>query len=310
MDQYEKLYAAIDKAFAGTPNTPAALAAKAEIIENLTAKYDDLRAEGVSEDEAICKAVDSIGEVSELFGKAPAHSEDGSRGGGEVQAPVPMSAPAPVEVSYPANAVRRGKLMKKTLIALAVALYVLSPMGPILSVAGVPEPLAVSLLFVLSGLATAMIVGSGFCLPWNNAKGKVMLGLGVGGCVWGLIPAILLGETAEVLSLSLMFGIWAVSVVLIVLSTSFKGAVPPKEEEEGEKQSAARRSEVPEDLMSVYKPIQTVLALVTLAVYLGISFRTFGWIYTWLIWPMYGCVCRIVQAFFWLGRQNHKEEKS
>ena len=308
MDQYEKLYAAIDKAFAGTPNTPAALAAKTEIIENLTAKYDDLRAEGLSEDEAIRRAVDSIGEVSELFGKAPQRNDGGSRDDEEMKTPAPVAVP--VEVSYPADAVRRGKLVQKTLIALAVALYVLSPMGPILSVAGVPELQAVSLLFVLCGLATAMIVASGFCLPWNNAKGKIMLGLGVGGCVWGLIPAILLGETAEVLGTSLMFGIWAVSVMLIVLSTSFKGTLPPKEEEEGQQQSAARRSEVPEDLMGVYKPIQTVLALVTLAVYLGISFWTFGWIYTWLIWPMYGCVCRVVQAIFWLGRQNHKEEKS
>ncbi|MBQ8287240.1 MAG: hypothetical protein IJX76_00525 [Clostridia bacterium] len=303
MDRYEKLYAAVDKVFAGTPNTPAALAAKTEIIENLTAKYDDLLADGLSEADAVRITVDSIGDIDELFGEA--------------QKIVPGATPAPFPtepvpesenertVKYPAEQVRKGKTVQRLLIAAAVALYILSPVGPILTVAGVPVMIAVSLLFVACGLATAMIVASGFSLPWNNAKGKLLLGLGVGGCVWGLIPMLLLANISEGLAVSAMFATWAISVVLIILSASFKGTQPPAEIEE---QTSVRHSEVPEEMMGIYKPIRIVVLLVTLGVYLGISFWTGGWVYTWLIWPMDSCVNRIIRACFWIGHNNREED--
>ncbi|MBQ8383397.1 MAG: hypothetical protein IJX47_09360 [Clostridia bacterium] len=294
MDRYEKLYAAVDEVFADTPNTPAALAAKTEIVENLTAKYDDLLAEGISEAEAVRRTVDSIGDIDELFGK----TREGAQS-------APLADSAPATVTYSAQQVRKGKTVQRLLIALAVALYIVSPVGPILTIAGIPESVGASLLFVVCGLATAMIVASGFCLPWNNAKGKLLLGLGVGGCVWGLVPTILLERFSEALAVSLMFAVWAVSVVLIVCSTGFKGTRPPAEIEE---QASARRSEVPEELMGIYKPIRIVVLLVTLGVYLGISFWTGGWIYTWLIWPMDGCVNRIIRACFWIGHNRGEED--
>lgn len=306
MDRYEKLYAAVDEVFAGTPNTPSALAAKTEILENLTAKYDDLLADGLPEADAIRQTVDSIGDIAELFGseRRNALCEESVKPPAE---PV-CDAETKLTVTYPAEQVRKGKTVRRSLIAAAVALYILSPMGPVLTMVGVPETVAVSLLFVACGLATAMIVGSGFRLPWNNAKRKLLLGLGVGGCVWGLVPMLMLENISEGLAVSAMFATWAISVVLIILSTGFKGSQPP---DEGEGIAAEQTSsgELPSEWKSIYKPISTILLFVTLAVYLGVSFWTMGWAYTWIIWVMYGCVCEIVKAICWLSCTARREEQ-
>ena len=302
MNRYDELYAAVDRAFAGTPNTPSALAAKTEILENLTAKYDDFLASGLDEAEAVRLTVDSIGDVNELFGTAAQTPDAPSSPAGAVGAPVEPSDGEPAAPCYSDEAILRGKRIQRALIAVGVALYVLSPVGPILNLAGVPEGVAASLLFVLCGLATAMIVGSGLCLPWNDRKGKLLLGLGVGGCVWGLVPMLILESVSEGLAISLMFAVWAVSVVLILLGTACKSKPAPCPHGT----HAVSKPEVPEEFLNAYRPVQTVLLLLVLGVYLGVSILWNGWIYTWLLWPMYGCLCRILRAAFWLS-YNRKE---
>lgn len=300
MDQYEKLYAKVDKVFEGTPNTPSALAVKSEILENLTAKYDDLRGMGISEDEAIKQVVDSIGDISELFGmqkaQDPAQTADESA--------QPKKAPAPQKVkiynTYPPEKVSQGRAIQKALIALAVALYILSIVAPILSSVGLPEAFGVSLMFGMWGLATAMIVGSGICLPWANPIGKLLLSLGVGCYLWAFIPTFLLESVSEGLAVSLMFAGWALATMLVIFSTNFKRKGLPTSDGKRIVVETPKPDDLPPDLNAIYKPISTILAMLTLVIYLAVSFHTFGWAYTWIIWVIYGCVCEIVKAILWL----------
>lgn len=299
---YDKLYARIDKIFAGTPNTPSALAAKTEILENLTAKYDDLLSMGLSEEDAINQVVDSIGDIGELFG-----TSDGT-GEGEEPSSVATSAPKPRQ-QYAPEKVNQGKLVQKSLIAIAVALYILSILCPILSELGGSDEFYIAAMFGIWGIATAMIVGSGFRLPWNNPKGKILLALGVGGYIWAFVPMFLLSTVNAGLAISAMFGGWAIATLLIIFSTNFKRKGLPTSDGRQIVVEPARTDKLPPDVEGVYKPISTILTIVTLLIYLGVSFATAGWIYTWLIWVIHGCVCDIVKAICWLIFKSRRDSE-
>ena len=302
--KYKKLYARIDVVFAGTPNTPSALAAKTEILENLTAKYDDLLADGVSEDDAIFQVVDSIGDISQLF------ETEESYGNGEKTPALPVDSPNKKPYNqYPPEKVQKGRTVQSSLIALAVALYILSVLCPILSVTGEGGVGFVSAMFGIWGLATAMIVGSGICLPWNNPTGKLLLALGVGCYIWAFVPMFLLSTTNEGTAISAMFGGWAIATMLVIFSSNFKRKGLPTAEGKRIVIEPARPNTLPSDVESVYNPISTILTVVTLLIYLSVSFATSGWIYTWLIWVIHGCVCDIVKAICCLAMKSRRDSK-
>lgn len=300
--RYDKLYARTDEVFAGTPNTPSALALKAEILENLAAKYDDLLAQGVGEEEAIGRVVDSIGDIGELFGT----SDSSTAADTSVVAP---TSPKPRQ-QYAAEKVQKGKTVQKTMIAVAVALYVLSILCPILGGMGDGEMIFIGAMFGIMGLSTAMIVGSGFRLPWNNPKGKALLALGVGCFIWSFVPMFLLEKINEGLAISMMFGGWAIAILLIIFSTNFKRKGLPTSDGRQIVVEPARTDKLPPDVEGVYNPISTILLVITLVVYLGVSFLTGGWAYTWLIWIIHGCVCDIVKAICCLVFQSRSRRDS
>ncbi len=62
-----KLRAYVDNLFKNAPATAKAYEVKEEILQNLKDKYNDLVAEGKSQDEAYKIALESIGDLSELF---------------------------------------------------------------------------------------------------------------------------------------------------------------------------------------------------------------------------------------------------
>ena len=63
----EKLRAQLDRLFADAPPTRRAAELKEELLANLTEKYNDLIAQGRSEEEAMKIVVDGIGDVDELI---------------------------------------------------------------------------------------------------------------------------------------------------------------------------------------------------------------------------------------------------
>jgi hypothetical protein len=63
----EKLRIQIEILFANAPKTKKANELKEELLSNLNAKYDDLIARGVSEEDAFKTVIDGIGDVNELI---------------------------------------------------------------------------------------------------------------------------------------------------------------------------------------------------------------------------------------------------
>lgn len=127
----EKLRNYIDTLFANAPSTVRAVELKEEMFQNLTDKYNDLIAQGKSEEAAFNIAVASIGDVDSLIaglsGNARTAESDASR--------------------------KRSAL----LTAIAVALYIACPIPVIV----LGNTIGIMLLFVFVAVATGLLIYNG-----------------------------------------------------------------------------------------------------------------------------------------------------
>lgn len=126
----EKLRKYIDDLFANAPSTVRAVELKEEMYQNLTEKYNDLIAEGKSEESAFNIAVASIGDVDSLIGGLSSEKRVES------------------EKSQKPSAI---------FISVAIALYILSPVPVILF----EQEIGVVFLFLFAAIATALLIYNG-----------------------------------------------------------------------------------------------------------------------------------------------------
>lgn len=63
----EKLRVTVERLFADAPKTRRAMELKEELLGNLNEKYNDLIAQGISEEEALKNVINGIGDVDELI---------------------------------------------------------------------------------------------------------------------------------------------------------------------------------------------------------------------------------------------------
>lgn len=120
--------------------------------------------------------------------------------------------------------------------------------------------------------------------PLPSARKKAMRAVGIGLYICCVIPVIALGNIGDgVLGVCLMFLMIAAATVLMILSSSGE-----KEEEEETVKS--------EPQSELYKAIQSIWGLLTLGLYLGVSFWSGAWYITWLIFPIMGAIRGIVKA--------------
>ena len=98
------------------------------------------------------------------------------------------------------------------------------------------------------------------------------------------IPLIVLSQFGlDILGLCLLLLLVAAATALLIMVKSSK----PEEPEE----------EIPDSPKSkLRKSIESLVGVITLAVYLAVSFATEAWFITWLIFPISGCVKGIITA--------------
>ncbi len=129
----DKLRQYIDALFADAPQNKKTIELKEEMLQNLLDKYNDLLAEGKTEEAAYNLAVASVGDISELIEQLREHTQ---------QTP-------------PVEAVERERRRSATLVSIAVALYILSVIPPIITMDATVGPV---LMFIMIALATALII--------------------------------------------------------------------------------------------------------------------------------------------------------
>lgn len=133
----DKLRQYIDALFADAPQNKKTIELKEEMLQNLTDKYNDLLAEGKTEDAAYNLAVASVGDISELIEQLREHTQ---------------------QQTMPIAAMERERRRSAILVSVAVALYILSVIPPILTRDAVLGPV---MMFIMIALATALIIYNG-----------------------------------------------------------------------------------------------------------------------------------------------------
>ncbi len=151
----EKLRAYVEKLFKDAPKTIQIVELKEEILQNTLDRYNDLLAEGKSEEAAYNISVAGIGDVSSLIDS--------------LTAPVASSGYTREEIA--ANGKKRSLLLSA-----AVALYILCVVPPVIfdEIDGL-EPLGIVLMFVMAAAATSIVIyREGIKLRYNKSAGTVV----------------------------------------------------------------------------------------------------------------------------------------
>lgn len=136
----EKIKNYVDLLFEGVPRSAKAIELRNEILSNLNDKFEALRAEGKTENEAYGLAIAGLDNVDKL-----------------IKETLPDA-----ETSQKINAERKRKGL---LTSLAVALYILSPAALIMLTRNTDSNLAVSVLLAMIGIATAILIYSNMSTP-------------------------------------------------------------------------------------------------------------------------------------------------
>jgi hypothetical protein len=126
----EKLRHYIDDLFANAPSTVRAVELKEELFQNLTDKYNDLIAQGKSEESAYNIAIASIGDVDSLITGLAGEKK-------------------------PEN--HKSKQRSAIIVAIAIALYILCPVPVIL----IQNEMGIMGLFLFVAVATALLIYNG-----------------------------------------------------------------------------------------------------------------------------------------------------
>jgi transcriptional regulator with XRE-family HTH domain len=76
----------------------------------------------------------------------------------------------------------------------------------------------------------------------------------------------------------------------------------------GSSKKKEEKIEVVDVSQKVFDAIKGAIAIIVLIIYLGISFLTGAWHITWIVWPMYAVIVKIVELCFLLKGKDVKDE--
>ena len=153
----DKLRNYIDNIFSETTPSKKTVELKEEMIQNLTDKYNDLRANGKTNEAAYNIAVAGIGDVSELLNELEEEYMNN-----------------PIMTEEMAKAKQKSAL----LTAVAVMLYILSPLTLIVLQmwnVGNDERIGIPVLFVMAAVATGLLIYNNMTKPQSLGSKDTMV---------------------------------------------------------------------------------------------------------------------------------------
>ena len=268
----EQLIQYVSLLFAGAENCEDT---RQEILQNTLDRYDDLIAQGKSEEAAYRLAITGIGDVSEILGR---------------------NDTVPAAVPEPKKNTDNDTLMKKLLRAIAVGLYILCPLPLIvLSELGMDTFGLCGLLCFVAVATVLMILGvkkQDSPEKEDADEPKSEMGKSVSSLIWAIGLAVYL-------VLSFLTGAWHITWVIFPILGAVNAlvcALIP-----AENPTALRRNS------SLKKGIISMIWAIGLALYFIISFATMAWYITWLIFPITGAVQGLVRAILDLKEAVNNE---
>lgn len=266
----EQLIQYVSLLFAGAENCEDT---RQEILQNTLDRYDDLIAQGKSEEAAYRLAITGIGDINEILGRK--------------------------DTVLPAMPVEREETdtaFKKLLRAIAVGLYILCPLPLIvLSELGMDTFGLCGLLCFVAVATVLMILGAkkqDSPEKEDSDEPKSEMGKSVSSLIWAIGLAVYL-------VLSFLTGAWHITWVIFPILGAVNALVCAMIP--AENPTALRRNS------SLKKGINSMIWAIGLALYFIISFATMAWYITWLIFPIAGAVQGLVLAILDLKEAVNNE---
>lgn len=266
----EQLIQYVSLLFAGAENCEDT---RQEILQNTLDRYDDLIAQGKSEEAAYRLAITGIGDINEILGRK--------------------------DTVLPAMPVEREETdtaFKKLLRAIAVGLYILCPLPLIvLSELGMDTFGLCGLLCFVAVATVLMILGAkkqDSPEKEDSDEPKSEMGKSVSSLIWAI-------GLAAYLVLSFLTGAWHITWVIFPILGAVNALVCAMIP--AENPTALRRNS------SLKKGINSMIWAIGLALYFIISFATMAWYITWLIFPIAGAVQGLVLAILDLKEAVNNE---
>ncbi len=311
----ETIKSYLEAMFAGMPNTPEVRKAKSELLQMMEDKYNELISENQSENSAVGTVISEFGNLDEL-------AEDlGLKRELEEAHTKEAESPRRHIILEEAQAFITSRGKKALFLSLGVMLCIMS-VAPVIVL---QNPGGVALMFLSIALGVGSIVYSSFIgKEWNFMRTELCqidmntasylkerrrsfepvhaacITIGVILCIVCWVPILFFTNMFEFFGAALLFVIVGIGVFLIVYSNSISNGfdlilrVNDASTISGNyrdlkdlPQTVKYKSKTAETIVVVYWPTITCL-------YLIISFLTFQWGITWIIWPIAAVARRAV----------------
>ena len=310
----------LEAMFAGMPDTPEVRKAKAELLQMMEDKYSELREQGQSENTAVGTVISEFGNLDEL-------AEDlGLKKEVEEFHETESANPRRQISRDEAAAFIENRIKKSLFRALGVMLCIISVACPILTAQSEKRILLAgpALVFVCIALGVGFLVYSGFVdsdwkfigkqlcfIDMNTASyvkerrrgfegiRAICVTIGIILCIVCWVPCMLFAMTARVIfGPAMMFMIVGIGVFLIVYANSAsKGFDMLLRVNDTKTISGGYGAPAPSEVKYISKTAETIVVCywqVITCLYLILSFLTFRWDLTWIIWPIAAVAHRAV----------------
>ena len=312
----------LESMFASLPATEEVMKAKSELYSMMEDKYNELIDEGKSENEAVGIVISEFGNLDELA------SSLGIAGVMKDADPTERhNIPLEEAKDYIADKTRH-----MFFIALAVFLFIISPIGPI-SFGSLPfigekfVSIGVVVMFLLVAAGVGIIVFSSVVMnkwsfmddfpcsvdyatseyiyrerQYNRGNRAVLLTIGIMLCIVSIIPTIIVdslfpaGPLSDTFQGIFLFAMVGVGVMLIIFSGGKESAYRKLLSLNGEGTVSGSYESVRSGKKdSRAKAVMDVYWSTVTSIYLIYSFLTFKWYISWIIWPIAGVLSGIVK---------------
>ena len=323
----------LESMFRGLPQTDKIMRAKSELLQMMEDKYTELIRSGKTENEA-------VGDVIQNFGNLEDLAED--LGIKDILHQTKYSDVQRKKLSFDEvtdflAAKKRAIIMKST----AICLFIISVIFPILSdTLDISEKIGVVLMFLAIGCGVMfMCLTTTIMEPWRYIKNEpcsidaisidylknkirdftptysVLSSVGVLLCILCFIPAVIFdgfgGCFMDELGGVMLFVFVGAGVFLMVFAKSMKRAylnllnINEKIEfyEIGKGDNKMIENKNVKVILSAYWSVVT-------CIYLCVSFLTFQWHITWLIWPVAAAIHTIIKAIYAVEPSEKENKKS
>lgn len=307
--------------FASMPNTPEVRKAKAELLQMMEDKYNELISEGTSENAAVGTVISEFGNLDELAESLGLTKEVEVARGMETEMPRRFISLDEAK-AYLSNRNKKALFRALGILLCIISVSFVIILGP----KGVEVLSGVGLMMLSIAIGIGFLVYSGFTdhewtfigheycnIDMNTAayvKEKqrsfepiraLCVSLGIVLCIVCWTPNILIPFRYQPLGAGIMFIVVGFGVFLIVYSNSiargFERLLNVNEKStisgqyangSGYSKPVKYKSKTAQTIVEVYWPTVT-------CIYLIISFLTFSWGTTWIIWVIAGVFHRVIR---------------